>query len=134
MLLVGGGSGIAPLMAMIRARRLRGSRVPFRLIYSVRTPADAFFADELRLPPAADGGLDVGVGATPGKRRPVLPATSGPDLARPTWRAHGWPADFAPSCYVCGPTGFVETVAGGLVDAGHDPDRIRTERFGPSGG
>ena len=46
----------------------------------------------------------------------------------------GWPADFAPSCYVCGPTGFVEAVADMLVSAGHAPERIKTERFGPSGG
>jgi ferredoxin-NADP reductase len=48
--------------------------------------------------------------------------------------AHGWPAEFAPNCYVCGPTGFVETSADLLVELGHDPGRIRTERFGPTGG
>ncbi|HEY2097580.1 MAG TPA: oxidoreductase, partial [Pseudonocardia sp.] len=47
--------------------------------------------------------------------------------------AGGWPAEFEPSCYVCGPTGFVETTADLLVELGHDPGRIRTERFGPTG-
>ena len=46
----------------------------------------------------------------------------------------GWPAEFEPACYVCGPTGFVEAVANLLVDAGHAPERVKTERFGPSGG
>ncbi len=46
----------------------------------------------------------------------------------------GWPPDFEPSCFVCGPTGFVETVANILVALGHDPRRVKTERFGPSGG
>jgi ferredoxin-NADP reductase len=44
----------------------------------------------------------------------------------------GWPASFTPDAYVCGPTGFVETIADLLVDAGHDPEQIRTERFGPT--
>ena len=131
-LLVAGGSGIVPLMAMIRARRAARSRAPFRLIYSVRTPADAFFAHELRFPPVADGGVEVAWvhtrEAPPGYPRPVGRIRP-PDLAR-----HGWPADLDPNCFVCGPTAFVEAVAGWLVDAGHDPDRIRTERFGPSGG
>nr|WP_035812757.1 ferredoxin reductase [Jiangella gansuensis] len=129
-LLVAGGSGIVPLMAMIRSRRQAGSRVPFRLVYSVRTPADQFYAAELRRSARADGGLDVAVVYT----------RSAPDgWARPAGRitaadleALGWPASFEPTCYVCGPTGFVEAAAGALVDLGHDPRRIRTERFGPS--
>lgn len=130
-LLVAGGSGVAPLMAMVRARRRAGSRVPFRLIYSVRRPDDAFYARELRVPPSADGGLDTGwiytrqlLAGAPG----VPHRISVTDLV-----AHGWPPELTPTCYVCGPTGFVETVASALVDLGHDPDRIRTERFGPSG-
>lgn len=131
-LLVAGGSGIVPLMAMIRARRVAGSRAPFRLIYSVRTPADVCYATELRRPTRADDGLDVTFlytrVAPEGWPRP--PGRIG--LADVT--TAGWPAEFAPSCFVCGPTGFVETVADILVALGHDPARIRTERFGPSGG
>jgi ferredoxin-NADP reductase len=131
-LLVGGGSGIAPLMAMVRERRKAASHVPFGLLYSVRTPDDALFAEELRHPTAADGGLDVSWihtrVAPAGDPRPAGRITRA-DLA-----AHGWPADLSPSCFVCGPTGFVEFVADALITLGHDPDVIRTERFGPTGG
>ncbi len=127
-LLVGGGSGIVPLMAMIRARRAAGSLVPFRLIVSVRTPEDLYYADELRVP---DPGVDVTVlhtrSAPEGSRRP--PGRIGvADV-----NTHGWPAVLEPTCFVCGPTGFVETAADVLVALGHDPRRVRTERFGPSG-
>jgi ferredoxin-NADP reductase len=126
-LLVAGGSGVVPLMAMIRARA-GTSRAPFRLVYSVRTPADRIYASELRRRVAEDGGLDVawvhtriapdGDPRPPGRLRAE-------DLA-----AHGWPPDFEPTCYVCGPTGFVEAAATLLTNAGHEPARIRTERFG----
>lgn len=130
-LLVAGGSGVVPLMAMVRARRGARSRTPFRLLYSVRSPGDAFYADELRRRVRDDAGLDVtwvytrqtppGWAAPP---RRMIPA----DLT-----GAGWPAEFEPTCYVCGPTGFVESVADMLVALGHDPGRIRTERFGPTG-
>jgi ferredoxin-NADP reductase len=129
-LLVAGGSGIVPLMAMIRTRAAVRSRVPFRLVYSVRGPDDVIYADELRRRDRDDGGLDVAyvyTRQTPaGWRRP--PGRVG--LA--TVAEHGWPPDFAPVCFVCGPTGFVETVADILVAQGHDPRRVKTERFGPS--
>ncbi|WP_045875429.1 ferredoxin reductase [Pseudofrankia sp. DC12] len=130
-LLVAGGSGIVPLMAMIRARRAAASRVPFRLVYSVRGPDDAYYATELRRRAPADGGLDVTYVYTravptgwPAPPRRITSADLG---------AAGWPADLEPLCFVCGPTGFVEAVAGQLVGQGHDPGRIRTERFGPTG-
>ncbi len=126
-LLVAGGSGVVPLMAMVRARA-GASRAPFRLVYSVRTPADRIYATELRRRAGEDGGLDlawVHTRAAPdGDPRPPGRIRAD-DLA-----AHGWPPDFAPTCYVCGPTGFVETVATLLIEAGHDASRIRTERFG----
>ncbi len=125
--LVAGGSGVVPLMAMVRARA-GVSRAPFRLVYSVRTPEDRIYAAELRRRAAEDGGLDVAWvhtrAAPEGDPRPpgrVMPE----DLV-----AHGWPPDFEPTCYVCGPTGFVEAAAGMLIAVGHDPARIRTERFG----
>jgi ferredoxin-NADP reductase len=130
-LLVAGGSGIVPLMAMIRARRAASSRVPFRLVYSVRAPEEAYYAAELRRRVPADGGLEVThlyTRAVP-EGWPVPPRRiTAADLA-----AHGWPPELASLCFVCGPTGFVETVANLLVDAGHDPARVRTERFGPTG-
>ncbi|MEU6722765.1 ferredoxin reductase [Nonomuraea wenchangensis] len=128
-LLVGGGSGIVPLMAMIRERRRAGSRAPFRLVYSLRDPESRYYAEELRRP---DPGLDVAYlytrAAPDGMSRPAGRVTLA-DLAE-----GGWPAGFEPDCYVCGPTGFVEAAADLLLTLGHAPERIRTERFGPTGG
>jgi ferredoxin-NADP reductase len=128
-LLVAGGSGVVPLMAMIRARA-GVSRAPFRLVHSVRTPEDRIYAAELRRRAAEDGGLDVAY---------VYTREAPAEAPRPPGRiraddlvAHGWPPDFEPTCYVCGPTPLVEAVAGLLVGSGHDPERIRTERFGGS--
>lgn len=128
-LLVAGGSGIVPLMAMIRERRRVSSRAPFRLLYSLRDPGHRYYADELHFP---EPGLDVTYLYT--RSAPAdWPRKAGrvvlDDLAE-----SGWPADFEPDVYVCGPTGFVEAVADLLLALGHAPDRIKTERFGPSGG
>lgn len=130
-LLVAGGSGIVPLMAMVRARRAAGSRVPFRLIYSVRTPSDVYYADELRRRARDDGGLDVTYAYT----RAVPDGWREPPrrLGVAAVNTAGWPPDLEPACFVCGPTGFVEAVADILVALGHDPRRVRTERFGPTG-
>ncbi|WP_369431972.1 ferredoxin reductase [Glycomyces amatae] len=124
-MLLAGGSGIVPLQAMVRQRRALGSRVPFRLLYSVRTPEDVIYADELARP---EGGVDVAVRYTreapPGARR--APRRLGlVDL-----NTHGWPAEFEPMCFVCGPNGFVEAAANMLITLGHDRHRIKTERFG----
>ena len=131
-LLVGGGSGVVPLMAMVRARALADSRVPFRMVYSTRSPSTLIYADELRRRVRDDPGLDVTYAFT--RQAP-------PGAVRPAGRVDavllagaGWPADLAPACFVCGPTGFVEVAADLLVGAGHAPERIRTERFGPTGG
>lgn len=130
-LLVAGGSGIVPLMAMVRARAAAASSAEFRLLYSVRTPADVYYAHELVRRDRDDDGLDVTLAYTrsaDSSARPVGRLTS-EDLVD-----HGVAADLRPRCYVCGPTGFVEYVADLLVELGHDPALIRTERFGPSGG
>ncbi len=121
-LLVAGGSGIVPLMAMIRARAVAKSKQPFRLIYSVRTPGDEIYAEELRRRVRDDAGLDVLVVHTRTESAKRI------DVA--TLNTHGWPPDFGADCYVCGPTGFVEAAADILVALGHEPRRIRTERFG----
>jgi ferredoxin-NADP reductase len=131
-LLVAGGSGVVPLMSMIRARRAAGSRIPFRLIYGTRSPADTIYAMELVRRVRDDHGLDVAYAYS----REVPPEWSSPP-SRVDARliaAAGWPPDLQPGCFVCGPTGFVETVANLLVERGHPAERIRTERFGPSGG
>ncbi|HUK70944.1 MAG TPA: ferredoxin reductase [Streptosporangiaceae bacterium] len=130
--LVAGGSGIVPLMAMIRARRLAQSRIPFRLVSSVRSPAQQCYAGELAAPPPGDTGVEVTYiysrSAPAGWPRPPGRLTAA-DLSAP-----GWLARSGPACFVCGPTGFVEAAADILVALGHDPRRIKTERFGPSGG
>lgn len=126
-LLVAGGSGIVPLMAMIRARA-GVSRAPFRLVYSVRTADDRLYAAELRRRMADDGGLDVWwvhTRTAPDRDPRLVGRLRADDLA-----SHGWPPNFEPTCYVCGPTGFVEAASNLLVAIGHDPGRIRTERFG----
>lgn len=128
-LLVGGGSGVVPLMAMIRARRAAGSLAPFRLIHSVRTPEDRYYIDELRRP---DPGVDVAFVYT--RKAPDEGRRAAGRLRAADIQAYGWPAEFEPTCYVCGPTGFVEAAADMLVELGHAPERIRTERFGPGGG
>lgn len=126
-LLVAGGSGIVPLMAMIRARREAGSKALFKLIYSVRTPDELYYAEELRRPQAGVDVTYVYTRAVP-EGWPKPPGR----LGVATINSEGWPVDFAPRCFVCGPTGFVETVANILVALGHDPRRIKTERFGPT--
>ncbi|KIQ17080.1 oxidoreductase [Rhodococcus sp. MEB064] len=127
-LLIGGGSGIVPLRAMVRAQAsASGGRVPFRVLYSVREPAEVYFEQEWAHPPP---GVDV---TTLFTRR--APAGSTRPLGRITvddLDAHGWPAEFEPRCYICGPTSFVDTVADMLVARGHSAANIRTERFGPS--
>jgi ferredoxin-NADP reductase len=127
--LIAGGSGIVPLMAMIRSRAAAASAAPFRLLYSVRGPDTVWYHDELRAL-AADG-----IGITF-----VYTRTAPPGWSRPPGRIDaillaeaGWASTVAPTCYVCGPTSFVGYVAELLVEAGHHPGRIRTERFGPTG-
>jgi ferredoxin-NADP reductase len=131
-LLVAGGSGVVPLMSMIRTRAVAGSRVPFRLVYSARSPAAVIYRDELRARERDDHGLDVTYAYTrdvpQGWPRP--PGRVDASLLA----AAGWPTDAQPACFVCGPTGFVEVVAGLLLDLGYAAECVRTERFGPTGG
>jgi ferredoxin-NADP reductase len=121
-LLIGGGSGVVPLMAMLRARRSAGSSAPFRLLYSVRTPDDVLYGDELA---REDDVTFIYTRTAPaGYARPAgrLSTADLPGLLHPQ-----------PRVYVCGPTGFVEAAADLLVLQGYDALNIRTERFGPSG-
>jgi ferredoxin-NADP reductase len=132
LLLVAGGSGVCPLMAMLRHRAACGSSVPTRLLYSSRSLEDVIFRDELDRLGATSDGLDV-----------VHTLTR---LQPPEWAGYrrrideemldevAWPLDQRPLAYVCGPTPFVETVAEVLLALGHRAERIKTERFGPTGG
>jgi ferredoxin-NADP reductase len=121
-LLIGGGSGVVPLMAMLRHRRRTTPDSPMRLVYSVRTAADVIYADELgddavltftREPPEGwsghTGRIDAG----------LIADGASPDLAMVV--------------FICGSNGFVETASRLALEAGYEPQRIRTERFGPTG-
>jgi len=134
LLLVAGGSGIVPLMAMLRrhARADASARaaVPVRLLYSARTPADVIYAAELeRLadPPAVE------VVLTFTREAPVTWTGYRRRIDRAMLEAVIWPPPAEPHAYVCGPTVFVESVASLLVELGHAASRVRTERFGATG-
>jgi ferredoxin-NADP reductase len=131
LLLIAGGSGIVPLMAMLRHRSEAQARIPARLLYSVRGPDDVIYADELNRLRQATAGLDVIFTYTraqpanwTGYRRRIDRAMLD-EVARPLGAS--------PLAYVCGPTVFVEVAANGLLGTGLAPSRIRTERFGPTG-
>jgi len=131
LLLVAGGSGVVPLMAMLRARAGAGSAVPARLLYSSRSPDDVFFAAELER--LASAGPALKVVHTFTRVRP--PGWTGYDrrIDAAMLTEAGFPPAEAPLVYVCGPTSLVESAADALVGLGHDPSRVRTERFGPTG-
>jgi ferredoxin-NADP reductase len=129
LLLVAGGSGIAPLRAILRHRERTGSTVPTRLLYSARSLPDVIYRDELD---SYHDGVQVTYTLT--RSQP------------PGWTGHSgrvnagllaevaWAADADPLTFVCGPTSFVEAVAEALVGLGYPPARVKTERFGATGG
>ena len=154
--LIAGGSGIVPLMAMIRAAQPHAGQppaVPLRLLYSARTPADVIYAGDLaQRARAARFSLSY---ALTRAQRPAAPA---PPPASPSARvadngqdaialrgsvtygrissdvvaAAAWGPQVMPAIFICGPSGFVEAAADLLIAAGHDPAAIKTERFGPT--
>jgi ferredoxin-NADP reductase len=127
-LLVAGGSGVVPFRSMLRHRARIGSTVPVRLLYSARSLPDVIYRTELDM--AGDGAEVV---YTLTRQQP------------PGWAGHSgrvnaelltevaWSGDDGPLAYVCGPTAFVEIVAGELVSLGYPPDRVKTERYGGEG-
>jgi ferredoxin-NADP reductase len=125
-LLIGGGSGVAPLRAIWQARSTAGVTAPTRLLYSVRTPRDVYFSGDLLGTP--------GVEVLYTREAPPGSTRSARRIDADDVRIHGLPAEAKPTCYVCGPTPFVEAVTQMLLDAGHDATRVRAERFGASGG
>jgi ferredoxin-NADP reductase len=129
LLLVAGGSGVVPLRAMLRHRRRTGSDVATRLLYSSRTLEDVIYRNELDKP---EPGVEVVQTLTRSQ-----PAGWGGYARRVDQEMLGevaWPADESPLAFVCGPTSFVETVASGLVALGYPAARVKTERFGATGG
>ena len=125
-LLVGGGSGVVPLMAMIRSS---AGTTPIRLLYSSRTYEDVIYRAELETPP---GQVEVFYTLT----REQPPGWTGysrridDDLLREV----AWPATEQPDVFICGSTRFVDAAADGLVRLGYDPRSVKTERFGATGG
>jgi ferredoxin-NADP reductase len=129
--LVAGGSGIVPLMAMVRSRALARSTAPFRLLYSVREPQAVFYRDDLLALSDRDNKASLTYAYTriAPKDWPRAPGRIDAALIANTT----WPSNLVPTCYVCGPTSFVESVTGFLSASGNSSDKIRTERFGPTG-
>jgi ferredoxin-NADP reductase len=132
LLLVAGGSGVVPLRAMIRHRAVVGSDVPTRLLYSSRSYEEIIYREELEVLAARDGSLEVIHTLT----RSNPPAWSGYDrrVDAEMLAEVSWSPDKSPLAFVCGPTPLVEGVATALVGLGHDPARVKTERFGVTGG
>lgn len=130
--LIAGGSGIVPLMAMIRQRAAARANAPFRLLYSVRSPQAIIYADELDRRARDETELGVMYAYT---RSVPDDWPRGPQRIDATLVMQAtFAATIRPSCYICGPTPFVEAAANLLIAAGHDANRIKTERFGPSAG
>jgi ferredoxin-NADP reductase len=135
LLLVAGGSGVVPLMAMLRHRAATGSTAPACLLYSSRSYEEIIYREELER-------LAAGSSAARGALRVVHTLTR---TQPPGWTGYArrvdkallaevaWPPAERPHVFVCGPTGLVEAAAAALVDLGHEPARVKTERFGPTG-
>ena len=130
LLLVAGGSGVVPFRAMIRHWAVGQRDFPARMLYSSRSLEDVIYRDELR-GLAREDGVDVELTLT--REWPEGWEGRRGRVDKQLLDAIAWPPTTRPLNYVCGPTAFVETVAEALVQAGHEPSRIRTERFGPTG-
>jgi ferredoxin-NADP reductase len=132
LLLIAGGSGIVPLMAMIRHHSAAGATAPVRLLYSSRSIEDVIYRDELDH--LSVGNKDLVVAHTLTRSRPPGWAGYSRRIDRDMLTQVAWPKELAPDVFVCGPTAFVETAANLLVESGYEAASIRTERFGATGG
>ena len=124
--LVAGGSGVVPLLAMVRAHAASGSTARFRLLYSVRGPDWVFFRTELA--ELVSSSVEITYVYT--RQTPKGWPTPAGRVTREILAEATIPAQEHPAVFVCGPTGFVEIVADSLVALGHDPVAVKTERFG----
>ncbi|HEX6533897.1 MAG TPA: ferredoxin reductase [Gemmatimonadaceae bacterium] len=139
LLLVGGGSGIVPLMAMVRHRAAALATasvaarhgMPARLLYSARGWDEVIYRDELARLSDGDPTLEVALTLT--RESPQAWTGFRRRIDRMMLAEVAWPPPERPLIYVCGPTPLVESVASALVELGHDPSRVKTERFGPTG-
>jgi len=130
LLLIAGGSGVVPFRAMLRHRVAVGGETPVRVLYLARSLDEVFYREEF-LSLGSTG--DVGVHLALTRARPDSWQGHRGRVTPELLRDGAWPAEDRPLIYICGPTAFVEAIAEQLVDIGHDPSRIRTERFGPTG-
>lgn len=138
-LLIAGGSGVVPLVTMLRARKRAGDLTPTMLVYSLRGPRGLMYGPELEeisadlfAPSATPGSADVRLVYTrvvPDEHPRPASHLAAEDIRPPV----AWREPLAARVYVCGPSGFVDHATGLLRKAGYPDDRIRTERFGPSG-
>jgi ferredoxin-NADP reductase len=128
LLLLAGGSGIVPLRSILRHRQRSGSTVPARLLYSSRSLPEVIYRGEL------DGCTDVQVTHTLTRSWPPGWTGSTGRVGTGLLAEVAWPASQDPLAFVCGPTSFVEAAAEGLVGLGYPPHRVKTERFGATGG
>jgi ferredoxin-NADP reductase len=131
LLLLAGGSGVVPLRSMLRHHAATDSTVPVRLLYSARTIDDVIYRDELAHVAAYD---EVDIRFTLTRAWPEGWRGYRRRIDRDMLEEVAWPVEERPLVYVCGPTAFVEAAASTLVELGHAAGRIKTERFGPSGG
>ena len=129
--LVGAGSGIVPLMAMIRHRRNSGNRVRTKLLYSSRSYDDVIYREELDQISANDSSLHIVHTLT--RQQPADWMSYRRRIDRAMLVETAWPPAEKPLAFTCGPTAVVEKVATYLLELGYEPDRIKTERFGPTG-
>ena len=131
LLLIAGGSGVVPLMCMLRHRQLSGSVVPAALLYSVRTRNDVIYHGELRALARSDPRFTLRITLT---RESAPGGTDGAGrIDLPSVKALLEDLGGVAEVYVCGSDGFVEGASALLLQAGQPPDAIRTERFGPTG-
>jgi ferredoxin-NADP reductase len=132
LLLIGAGSGVVPLMAMVRHRVRSGSHVPVVLLLSSRSRERIIYRAELDRLSRDTGGVRIVHALT----RSQPPGWTGyrRRVDREMIEEVAPPPGERPLCFVCGPTGFVEAVATNLVMVGHEPAQVKTERFGPTGG
>lgn len=126
--LIAGGSGVVPLYSIVQAHAEEQDATPIRLLYSVRTPEDVFFADELD--GASHGSAPFRLDLVYTRRAPEGSTRAPGRVTREILRAAVIPPEQNPVIYVCGSTRFVETVASWLLEDGHDRLSIRTERYG----
>jgi ferredoxin-NADP reductase len=131
-LLVAGGSGVVPLMAMARERAAAGSDAPMRLLFSSRSLEDVIYREELDALAGRSDGFEVVHTLT--RSQPEGWTGYARRVDEAMLREVAWPAGEGAQTFVCGPTAFVEAVASALVGLGHDAGRVKTERFGATGG